>query len=148
LNNSILIALKDSISSRAAVNYFSKLPLCRDDSYITLLHVFRKPSASEDLMGEHFGEKEPSRLLSVLQQAKDMLVENRFIPDNIEIKLITEPYPTVADGIIEEFKKGNFNMVVIGRKKKSKAEEFVLGDVSIKLVRALEGTAVLVVASR
>jgi hypothetical protein len=27
----------------------------------------------------------------------------------------------------------------------SKAEEFVMGDVSIKLVRALEGTAVLVV---
>jgi nucleotide-binding universal stress UspA family protein len=36
-------------------------------------------------------------------------------------------------------------MVVIGRRKKSKSEEFVLGDVSVKLVRALEGNAVLVV---
>jgi hypothetical protein len=34
---------------------------------------------------------------------------------------------------------------VIGRKKMSKTEEFVVGDTSIRLVRALEGTAVLVV---
>ncbi len=39
-------------------------------------------------------------------------------------------------------------MVVIGRKRMSKAEEFVLGDPSIKLVRVLEGAAVLVVKSR
>ncbi len=38
-------------------------------------------------------------------------------------------------------------MVVIGRKRMSKAEEFVMGDVSVKLVRALEGAAVLVVTS-
>jgi hypothetical protein len=36
-------------------------------------------------------------------------------------------------------------MVVLGRKRMSKAEEFVLGDVGVKLVRALEGVAILVV---
>ncbi len=57
-------------------------------------------------------------------------------------------YPTVADGIIDQFKKGDYNIVVIGRKKMSKAEEFVLGDPCVKLVRELEGTAILVVKSR
>ena len=38
-------------------------------------------------------------------------------------------------------------MVVIGRKKMSKAEEFVLGDPSVKLVRALENTAIVVIKS-
>jgi hypothetical protein len=38
-------------------------------------------------------------------------------------------------------------MVVIGRKRMSKAEEFVMGDISIKLIRALENAAVLVVTS-
>ena len=36
-------------------------------------------------------------------------------------------------------------MVIIGRKRMSKAEEFVLGDISIKLVRALEGVAIVIV---
>ena len=75
------------------------------------------------------------------------LIENGFKPDNVEINMVSEPYPTVADGIIDQFKKGKFDMVVIGRKKMSKAEEFVLGDVSVKLVRALQGAAVLVVKS-
>ncbi|MCP4104939.1 MAG: universal stress protein [Desulfobacteraceae bacterium] len=99
-------------------------------------------------MGEAFVRDESSRLLAVLDEAKDKLVENGFNPNNIEMKLATDPYPAVAEGIIDQFNKGNFNMVVIGRKQKSKAEEFVLGDISIKLVRALAGAAVLVVESK
>ena len=38
-------------------------------------------------------------------------------------------------------------VVLIGRKRMSKAEEFVMGDISVKLVRALENAAVLVVTS-
>ena len=56
-----------------------------------------------------------------------------------------DPFPTVTDGIIDRFKKHNYDMVVIGRKNMSKAEEFVLGDISVKLVRALGETAILVV---
>ncbi len=143
--NSILVALKDSMSSRTVVDYIAGLPFCPDDVHITLLHVFKQAPASKEFMGETFTREEPARLLAVLQSAKDKLMENGFNPDNIDIKLGTEPYPTISDGIISQFRKGNFDMVVIARKKKSKAEEFVLGDVSIKLVRALEGAAVLVV---
>ena len=56
-----------------------------------------------------------------------------------------KPYPTITDGIIDQVGKGRYHLVVIGRKKMSTAEEFVMGDISIKLVRALRGTAVLVV---
>ncbi|MCP4347756.1 MAG: universal stress protein [Desulfobacterales bacterium] len=148
LNTSILVALKNSVTSRSTADCLASLPFCPDDIRITLLHVFRKPSASEELMGEAFVRDESSRLLAVLDEAKDKLVENGFNPNNIEIKLATDPYPAVAEGIIDQFNKGNFNMVVIGRKQKSKAEEFVLGDISIKLVRALAGAAVLVVESK
>lgn len=47
---------------------------------------------------------------------------------------------------MDEGNRGSFDMVVIGRKRMTKAEEFVLGDISVKLVRAL-GAAVLVVKS-
>jgi len=147
LNNSILVSLNDSVSSRAVVDYLTKLAFCPEDAHITLIHLFKKPTATEDLMGKKFAEEQPARFSAVLEKARDKLVENGFNPSNIEIELVTDPYPTVAEGIIDKFKKKHFDMVVIGRKRMSKAEEFVMGDVSVKLVRALEGTAVLVVKS-
>ncbi|MBW1702781.1 MAG: universal stress protein [Deltaproteobacteria bacterium] len=147
MNNSILVPLNDSMSSRSVVDYLARLAFCPEDAHITLIHLFKKPTASEDLMGKKFTEEQPARFSAVLEKAKDKLIENGFNPNNIEIELVTDPYPTVAEGIIDQFKKKHFDMVIIGRKHMSKAEEFVMGDVSVKLVRALEGTAVLVVKS-
>jgi nucleotide-binding universal stress UspA family protein len=147
LKNSILVSVSDSVSSRAALNFLARLAFCPEDCNVTLLHLFRKPSASEELMGKKFTQEQPTRFINVLEKAKDKLVEFGFNPNNIEIEMVTQPYATVADGIIDQFKKKNFDMVVIGRKRMSKAEEFVMGDVSVKLVRALVGAAVLVVTS-
>jgi len=148
LNNSILVPLNDSVSSKAVVDYLARLSFCPEDAHITLIHLFKKPTATEDLMGKKFTAEQPARFEAVLEKAKDELIEHGFNPNNIEIKLITDPYPTVAEGIIDQFKKNHFDMVIIGRKHMSKAEEFVMGDISVKLVRALEGTAVLVVKSK
>ena len=145
MKTSILVSIKDPLSSAPILDFFNRLALCQENQRITLLHVWRKPSASEELMGKKFAEEEQARVLSFLQEAKDRLVEDGYDPNAIKINLVTEPYPTIADGIIDQFNKGDFDMVVIGRKTMSKAEEFVLGDVCAKLIRALEGTAVLVV---
>ena len=145
MKTSILVSIKDPISSAPILDFFDRLALRREDHRITLLHVWRKPSASEELMGKKFAEEERARVLSFLREAKDRLVEDGYDPNEIKMDLVTEPYPTIADGIIDQFHKGDFDMVVIGRKTMSKAEEFVLGDVCAKLIRALEGTAVLVV---
>lgn len=146
--NSIFVALNDSISSRAVVDHLISLSLRPEDWRITLFHFFRKQSSSEELMGKKFTEEQPARMLAVLERARERLVENGFSSGRIETRLVQDPYPTVAEGIIDQFNRGDFNMVVIGRKRISKAEEFVMGDISVKLVRALEGTAVLVVKSR
>jgi hypothetical protein len=140
--------LNDSLSSRAAVDFIAGLAICPEEVEITLLHVFRKPSAGEELMGEKFMKEQPARYLKAMENARDKLVEKGCNPKAVNIKLITDPYPTVADGIIEQFNKGDYTMVVIGRKRMSKAEEFVKGDVSVKLVRALQGAAVLVVTTQ
>jgi nucleotide-binding universal stress UspA family protein len=147
VTTSILVPLSDSMSSRTVVDYLAGLSFCPEDWEITLLHLFRKPSASEELMGEKFAKELPARYESLLEKVKYILVESGFNPKKIKVKMVKEPYQTVADGIIDQFKKEKYNMVVIGRKRMSKAEEFVLGDVSVKLVRALEGTAILVVKS-
>ena len=145
--SSILISFNDSVSSRAALDFFTRLAFCKDDTHITLLHIFRKPTASEELMGKRFTQEQPMRLKAVLEKARDQLVENGFSPENIEIELVTESYATTSEGIIDQCKKKRYDMVVIGRKRMSKAEEFVHGDISMKLIRVLEGAAILVVKS-
>jgi nucleotide-binding universal stress UspA family protein len=124
------------------------MPLCSKDSRITLIHIFRQPASGEDLMGKKFMSEQPARLAMMLQKAKDRLVEEKgFAPDHVETALLTDPYPSVTEGIIDFFRKNTYDMVVIGRKKMSKSEEFVLGDISVKLVRTLENTSLLVVKS-
>lgn len=147
MKNSMLIAMNDSLSARAAVDFIANLAICPEEMDITLLHVFRKPSAGEDLMGKKFMKEQPARYLKAMESAKDKLVEKGCNPNTIGIKLVEDPYPTVGEGIIDQFNKGDYSMVVIGRKRMSKAEEFIRGDVSIKLVRALKGAAVLVVTA-
>lgn len=142
---SILMAYNDSSSSLTALECLTRITSCPEHSDITLLHVFRRPTGSEELMGKKFMQDAPTRIKETMEKARIKLIEAGFPEDKITVKFVETHYPTVADGIIDQFGKGNYNMVVIGRKKMSKAEEFVLGDPSIKLVRALEGTALLVV---
>lgn len=142
---SILMAFNDSTSSRTALNFLAQISVCPDQSKITLVHVFRKPTGSEEMMGKKYMQKEPERIKEAMEKARRKLVDAGYAPDNVTIKFVDKSYSSIADGIIDQFKAGDFNMVVIGRKKMSKSEEFVLGDPSIKLVRSLSGTAVLVV---
>ncbi len=144
---SILFAVNESTSSQGAVHYLSALPMCPENIYIKLLHVFRQPSSGEEMMGKKYMAEQVERYQATLDDAKERLVEGGFVADNIETELVTDPYPTISDGIIDQFQKGNYHMVVIGRKRMSKAEEFVLGDPSVRLVRVLEDTAIVVIKS-
>ena len=116
MDNSILVALNDSVSSRVMIDFIADLPIRRDRFHITLLHVYRTPSAGQELMGERFMTEQPTRFLSVLTKAKEKLVEKGFAPEKIETRLAEDPYQTVTDGLIDQFNKGRYSMVVIGRK--------------------------------
>jgi K+-sensing histidine kinase KdpD len=98
---------------------------------------------SEELMGENFTDEETQKWQKQLDNAKNILVSHGLMPEKIHTKLISDAYPTVADGIIDQLKKGNYGTLVLGHKKKSRAEEFVKGDISMKLLRSLEGVAIL-----
>lgn len=142
---SILMAFNDSPSSRSALDFLARMTTCPGESHVTLLHVFRKPTGSEGLMGKKYMQSVSLRIKEAMEKARAQLIDNGYPPENITLQLVDTPYPTVGDGIIDQFNKGRYDLVVLGRKRMSKAEEFVLGDPSIRLVRALEGTAVMVV---
>ena len=145
MENKILVPVNNYETSRAVLDYLIGLSLCPESSEITLLHILRIPSGGEELMGKKYMQNEPEKIKSLMIEAQDELIDAGFEEANIHREVIEGTFPTVADGLIDYFSKNHHTMVVIGRKKLSKAEEFVLGDVSIKLVRALENTAVVVV---
>lgn len=145
MNISILVALNESTSTRVMIDFIADLPLRREEVHLTLLHVYREPAAEEGLMGHHYTAEQPTKFTSILEQARDKLVETGFPAEQITMNLDMEPHQTVTEGLIDQFNKGNYDMMVIGRKNMSKAEEFVRGDISIKLIRALEGLCLLVV---
>ena len=141
----VLVALSDSMNSKAVIDFIINLPLNPELLHICLLHIFRKSSASEELMGKKFTAEQPDKMIAMLEKAKDHLVKNGFLSNKVDIEIVQHKYPNVTDGIIDQHQKQRYDVVVIGRKKMSKAEEYVMGDISIKLIRMLEGAAVLVV---
>jgi nucleotide-binding universal stress UspA family protein len=145
---SILAAINNSISSRWVIDFLCQMPLRPDDVNVKFVHILREPKPGEDFLGEQFTQNLAERFNEVLNQARQTMIDQGFGPERITTELITHNYPTVTSGIIDVFHKGSYNMVVVGRKRMSKAEEFVLGDPSVKLVRELSGTAIVVVKSR
>lgn len=145
---SILAAISNSISSRWVIDFLCQMPLRPDEVEIKFIHILREPKAGEDFLGEQFAQNLPERFKEVLNHARQTMVGRGFKPEQITTELITHDYPTITDGIIETFRRGSYNMVAVGRKRMSKAEEFVLGDPSVKLVRELSGTAIVVVKGR
>ncbi len=82
-------------------------------------------------MGKKYMAEMPVRLEKMLQETKSRLVKEKgFAPENIAIELVNKGHASVSEGIIDCFKSGNFDMVVLGRKGRSKSEEFVLGDIA------------------
>ncbi len=148
MKNKILVALNESIISQMVIDYLINIGFDPGNVDITLFHVFRKPSSEEELMGKKFAKERLPKIKNFLDQTRKKLVDNGFFEDQIRIKIITKQYSSITEGIIDQFKKNHYKMVMIGRKKMSKSEEFVLGDISIKLVRALDETAVVVVKSK
>jgi len=148
VESSLLIPLNDSEASRAVVDFFVKMSFCPEDSHVTFIHVFRRPTSGEELMGKKYMDEQPAKFLALLEKAKQRLIaEKGFKPEQIDIELVMDPFPSVTEGLIDFFNKGRYDMVVIGRKKMSKSEEFILGDISVKLVRSLNKTSILVVKS-
>lgn len=145
MNKSILVVLNDTPCSELAVNFLAQCPLSFSEVQVTLMHVFREPTGSEEMMGRKFLQSQKGKIEAAMTNARQRLVEAGYPPEHIHTHIETQPYSTVANGIIAEVEKGDYDMVVIGRKKMSKSEEFVLGDASIKVIRDIEKATVIVV---
>lgn len=145
MNKSILVVLNEAPCSKVALEFLAQCPWRFSEVQVTILHVYREPAGSEKMMGKKFVKSQWEKIERAMSTARRRLIEAGYPPDNVHTHIDTQPYPTVADGIIAEVDKNGYDIVVIGRKHMSKSEEFVLGDASIKVIRALEKATVIVV---
>ena len=148
MKTNVFIGVSDSVLFREVLSRFCTMPFDKEQLDIVLVHVFRKATSSELLMGEDHQAQQMERFAQVLDRTREHLLESGYHKNQVTVKLIETPYAAVADGLMDQIMKGRYDIIVLGRNRMSKAEEFVLGDPCTRLVRHLENTSMLIFKGR
>jgi nucleotide-binding universal stress UspA family protein len=158
-----MIAVDGSANSMRAVDYAAEILGCRDGFKIRILHVERLPD--RDLFADEAAWKE-----SCTAYAEEM---GRFMADSRQKLLdagmpedaVTEQYlpscnrpmprkdavrcshgASISQEIMRSMDEGGYGTIVLGRRGLSKAEDFLFGSVSSKIVHHARGCTVWVVS--
>ena len=149
MNHKILIAVDNSEIARRVIGYVADMIRYHPDVLITLHHVIlhQAGKAPGDAPGEEVDVEELKR--AALEDSKNLsalLVEAGLPPDRIRIQIQACDLKTsIAPLILDELRKNQYGTIVVGRRDKTKREEFIFGSVSSKIVREAKGCAVWVV---
>ena len=155
MGQKILVAFDDSENAMRAVDYiassFSK------DHEITLLSIIPDTAAICDMdspsLIPYFLERQASFCVledqkrelvnEALHKAKEVLVKAGFDEKNITTKIQTKDKGVVRD-IVNEANTG-YDTIVVGRKGHSGVKEFILGNVSQKILHLASDVSLIVV---
>ncbi len=159
--NKILVAIDGSGNSKRAVEYVADVVKGCRNFEITLLHIERLPD--RDIFADEDAWKKEcvahrGKIESFLSENKQMMADYG-IPEKMvstdymescDSPLAGEPSycslgVSIARDILHVAEKGHFGTVVIGRRGVSKAEEFMFGSVSNKIVHSGKNCTIWVV---
>lgn len=158
----ILLAVDASENAMRAVDYVGDIAGSNDGFEVQLLCIERLPH--RDLYADEVGWEEGCvavrrELKEFLGKAKERLVEagmpshtisEHYITSCIAPGTSTAPVcslgTSVAKEILDVLKAGGFGTVVVGRRGVSKAEEFLFGSVSNKIIHSAKNCTVWVVS--
>ncbi len=147
-NNKLLVAVDTSENSERAIHYISYILKNRDDFQIGLLYVHMLPD--KDI----FPDEESWKLCcaererkgdAFLKKCEKTLLEKGFKKENIKQIFYYMEAGSVAQKILEIQEKNGYGTIVVGRRGISKAEEFLFGSVSNKIIHYAKNSAVWVV---
>ena len=159
----VLIAVDGSENSMRAVSYAGQMLGDNHGFSIMLISIERFPD--RDLFKDEESWKQrceelQKEIAHFLSDARDLL-ESRGVPhDAIKEKYVTScksPFAdrasarcsygtSVAQELLNVLKEEGYGTVVVGRRGMSKAEEFLFGSVSSKIIHHAKGCTVWVVA--
>jgi nucleotide-binding universal stress UspA family protein len=144
----LLIAVDESDSSRRAVLYVADFLGGFPGFVVTLLRVISEPEEDFFDSGEEMSswvKNELDEANSMLENYRRILVQSGFPEDKVRSRACVEEAKSFAEAILETRCDLTCCTLVVGRHHKSKAEEFLFGSTSSKLVHEAKNCAVWVV---
>jgi len=147
-NKNILIAVDESENARRAVLYVAGLLGGLPGFKVALVHVipdpeedyFRASSEKDRWLNEY-----RVRIQKVLEQYRGLLVESGFEEKSVSVHSPLRYCPSMAQCILKERDKNESATIVVGRQGMSRAEEFLFGSISNKIVQHAKDCTVWVV---
>jgi nucleotide-binding universal stress UspA family protein len=147
-NKNILIAVDESENARRAVLYVAGLLGGLSGFKVALVHVI--PDPEEDYF-QASSEKDRwlneyrVRIRKVLEEYRGLLVESGFEEKSVSVHAPLRYCPSMAQCILKERDKNESATIVVGRQGMSRAEEFLFGSISNKIVQHAKDCTVWVV---
>ena len=164
----ILVAVDASDNARRAVEYTGQMVGCMrkapegDDFHVTLLHVERLPDrdlfpdepawkqSCLDHQQSRMAALKDARALLLAKGLPETMVETRYLKScRSPLRNDTDSCnrgTSIAQEILDMLKQEGYGTAVVGRRGMSKAEEFLFGSVSNKIIHSARDCTVWVVA--
>jgi len=144
----LLIAVDESDSSRRAVLYVADFLGGFPGFAVTLISIVPDPEEdfydSQDELSAWIKQK-LATANNMLENYKQILMQSGFPEDKVRFRSCVGETVSLADAILETRCDLTCCTVVVGSHHKTKAEEFLFGSTSSKLVHEAKGCAVWVV---
>jgi nucleotide-binding universal stress UspA family protein len=144
----LLIAVDESDSSRRAVLYVADFLGGFPGFAVTLVSII--PGPEEDFYDSEAEMNDWTKQMldktnAMLENYRQVLVQSGFAEDKVSFKSCVGETMSFAEAILETRCDLSCCTVVVGRHHKTKAEEFLFGSTSSRLVHEAKGCAVWVV---
>ncbi|WP_045223002.1 universal stress protein [Desulfonatronum thioautotrophicum] len=152
----LLVAVDASENSARAVAYVGEMVGNTRGFHVTLLYVERFPERdtfpNEDSWRAAC-QKEEKTIRDFLEDSRRQLVNSGIAPEHVTVEYASasslgarrsEGY-SVARHVLQFHQEGGFGTVVVGRRGVSKAEEFLFGSVTTKIVHSAKDCTIWVV---
>ncbi|GAB6177042.1 hypothetical protein JCM16814_19330 [Desulfobaculum senezii] len=144
----ILLAVDTSENSLRAIEYVAQMLGGGCGGEVELLHIVRLPERDMYPDEEAFDAKlceQEEESHAFLDTARGILLDGGFTDEAVTERQLCITAPSIAQHILRIQKEGGFGTVVVGRRGVSKAEEFLFGSVSSKVVHYAKNCSVWVV---
>jgi nucleotide-binding universal stress UspA family protein len=144
----LLVAVDDSEGSKRAVLYVADFLGGLPGFTVTLCSIIPAPEPDFfDLEEQEFAwiKEKKAQAGKMLENYRQVLIRAAFPEDKVRIRSLVNNGKSFADAILHLRCDHTCCTVVVGRQHKSKAEEFLFGSTSSKLIHEAKSCAVWVV---
>lgn len=134
----VMVCIDNSPNALKTAQYIVDNFTMYDDMVLAVVGFINEPSASFFPDNEEYSKVKADNentVSQLMQQAYELIIARGFPAERVKTKTLILQNESMTNRILDEQRLSHCDSVIIGGRKMSKAEEFVLGNVAIKLIR-------------